>query len=162
MLLQRKANSRIVEKCTETSTKTSGKVPSTCHWCKLNCYQLELQPVYRHVETPLEGTITSCVSGIPIVSRGARCQLRSTKNNNGCDLICMGRKERSRLKFTSFHLFGTDIMFYLAVCVRVRACAPQRPGQCVQMRRLRTRLNITRNRPVPLYRQKNKVELHND
>ena len=109
----------MVKKWTETSTKTSGKVSSTFRWCKLNRYQLELQPVYRHVETPLEGTITSCFSGIRIVSTGARCQLPSTKNNNGCGLICMGRKERSRLKFTSFYLFGKSIMFYLAVC----ACA---------------------------------------
>jgi hypothetical protein len=32
----------------------------------------------------------------------------------------MGRKERSRLKFTSFHLFGNGIMFYIAMSVRAR------------------------------------------
>jgi hypothetical protein len=133
----------MVKKWTETPTKTSGKVSSTFRWCKLNCYQLELQTVYRHVETPLEGTITSCVGGIRIVSTGARYQHPSTKNNNGCGLICMGRKERSSLKFTSFHLFGKGIMFYLAVCV----CACVRTitaGPMCQTRRLRTRHNITR------------------
>jgi len=120
MLVQRNAKSRMVKKCTETSTKISRNVSSTCRWYKLNYYQLQLQPVYRHVETPLKGTVTSRVSGIRTVCTEVRCQLPSTKNNNNCcGLICTGRKEWSRLKFTSFHLFGKGMMFYLAVCVYV-------------------------------------------
>lgn len=94
MLVQRNAKSRMVKKCTETSTKISRNVSSTCRWYKLNYYQLQLQPVYRHVETPLKGTVTSRVSGIRTVCTEVRCQLPSTKNNNNCcGLICTGRKE---------------------------------------------------------------------
>jgi len=119
MLVQRNTNSRMVKKCTETSTKISGNVSSTCRWYKLNYYQLELQPVYRHVETPLKGIVTSRVSEIRTVCTEVRCQLPSTKNINYYGSICIGRKDRSRLKFTSFHLFGKGIMFYLAVWVYV-------------------------------------------
>ena len=119
MLVQRNANSRMVKKCRETSSKISGNVSSTRHWYKLNYDQLELQPVYRHVEIPLKGSVTWRFSGIRTVCTDVRRQLPSRKNNNCCGLICIGRKQRSRLKFTSFHLFSKGTMFYLAVCVCV-------------------------------------------